>query len=126
MKKNDIIIIALFVIIAVISGVWFMFSSNSKSQTKYVEIYVDNVLYKKIELTSNMKEQTFTVNTKYGWNIVHIANGKVNVKDADCPDKICVKSGYIDKPGQSIVCLPHKMVVEIKGQSKDAVDGVVF
>lgn len=35
------------------------------------------------------------------------------MKEADCPDKYCVKQGEINKIRQNIVCLPHKIVVEI-------------
>lgn len=125
MKRNDVIIIVSFVLIAVISAVWFAISMNNKSKTKYVEVYVDNTPYKSVKFSDNMPEQTFTVQTKYGWNTVHIANGKVNVENANCRDKICVKSGYISKTGQSIVCLPHKMIVEIKGNGENEIDDVV-
>ena len=41
-----------------------------------------------------------------GSNTVVIENGTVYMKDADCPDKLCEKT---------IVCLPHRVVVEIQG-----------
>jgi hypothetical protein len=37
------------------------------------------------------------------------------MKDADCPDKLCEKTGKISKNGETIVCLPHRVVVEIQG-----------
>ena len=39
--------------------------------------------------------------------------------DADCPDKLCVKTGRISKTGETIVCLPHRVVVEIIGAAAD-------
>ena len=41
------------------------------------------------------------------------------MEDADCPDKVCVKTGKIKKPGQTIVCLPHRTVIEITGDNAD-------
>ena len=50
-----------------------------------------------------------------GSNTVVIENGTVYMKDADCPDKLCEKTGKISKNGETIVCLPHRVVVEIQG-----------
>ena len=41
-------------------------------------------------------------------------DGSVTVQDADCPDKICEKHRAINRTGETIICLPHKLVVEIK------------
>ena len=48
---------------------------------------------------------------------VHIESGKVWVTDADCHDKICEHTGVISRAGESIVCLPHGIVISINGQS---------
>ena len=41
------------------------------------------------------------------------------MEDADCPDKVCVKTGKIKSPGQTVVCLPHRVVIEITGDNAD-------
>ena len=43
----------------------------------------------------------------------------IGIIDADCRDKICIKSGFISKPGQLSVCLPHKLMVEIKSNDTE-------
>lgn len=46
--------------------------------------------------------------------------------DADCGDKTCVKTGSIKETGQSIVCLPHRLVITITDSSSDsAPDAIV-
>lgn len=47
-------------------------------------------------------------------NEVDIQDGQVFVSSASCPDQICVHQGKISKKGETIVCLPHKLVIEIK------------
>ena len=47
------------------------------------------------------------------YNLLVIKDGAAEVIDADCPDKLCVNMGEIRYSGQSIICLPHKTVVEI-------------
>ena len=57
-----------------------------------------------------------------GSNILVIQGGSAWMEDADCPDKLCVKMGKISRTGQSIVCLPHKVTVEITGAGSPDVD----
>ena len=44
------------------------------------------------------------------------------VSESDCPNQDCVRSGVISKSGQSIVCLPARIVIELRGGSGDGVD----
>ena len=52
-----------------------------------------------------------------------IRDGKADVTEADCPDKLCVLQGKISRSGQTIICLPNKTMVTIKG-GKSEYDGV--
>lgn len=58
-----------------------------------------------------------------GHNKVVIADGEVCMEETDCPDKLCISQGKISKPGQTIICLPNKVMVTIKG-GKSEYDGV--
>ena len=55
-----------------------------------------------------------------GGNIIVVEAGKVSMQAADCPDGLCVGQGTIEKTGQSIICLPNKLLVHIDGQASDA------
>lgn len=48
-------------------------------------------------------------------NTIEIADGQVRMIYADCPDKVCMRTGAISEGGQSIVCAPHRVVVSITG-----------
>ena len=48
-------------------------------------------------------------------NTLVINGGKASIVSADCPDKLCVHQQEISKAGESIICLPHKLVVRIEG-----------
>ena len=58
-----------------------------------------------------------------GTNKVRIEHNGVYMENANCPDKLCVHQGRISKTGQSIICLPNKIIVEIVGKKPD-VDAV--
>ena len=49
-----------------------------------------------------------------GVNILTIKNKTVSITDADCPDKLCVKTGSIKSINETIICLPHRVVVRIR------------
>lgn len=126
MKKLDyIVIIGLIIVSLLSSGIILYSSAKNKYQSQYVEISVKGKLYKKITFNSST-EETIDIKTNLGENIVRISKGKVKILDADCPDKVCVKDGYIYKPGQLLVCLPHKVVVEIKGIKNAETDDVAY
>lgn len=57
-------------------------------------------------------------------NVIVIEDGSAFMKDADCPDKLCMRQGAISRDGQTIVCLPHKLVVEVTGGEKEAYDSI--
>ena len=48
-------------------------------------------------------------------NIVSIEDKKVSMKYSDCRNQICVHTGEITRPGDTIVCLPNYVIVEITG-----------
>ena len=91
----------------------------SPSQAQYAEIYSNGKLVQTVDLRI---DQTFTVRSERGTNIITVAGGKIAVTEADCPDGYCMARGYCSG-GAQIVCLPNRLVLEFVGQQ--AVDTVV-
>jgi hypothetical protein len=60
------------------------------------------------------EDSTHVIETSLGFNTVRIVEGKVCVESADCPNQNCVQQGAISEPGQTVVCLPHKLVIAIE------------
>lgn len=70
----------------------------------------------------SLEEETrYRVETDGHYNVVCIKNGTVFIEEADCKNQLCVRHGAIQYAGQSIICLPHSLVVEITGDGLDAV-----
>lgn len=59
-----------------------------------------------------------------GYNLILISNSEVRVTDADCPDKLCIRQREISRNGESIICLPHKLVVMIESPEESDLDAV--
>ncbi len=83
--------------------------SNSKPGGN-VTVSIDGEVVETLPLD---KDTEYAVNTDMGMNIIVIKDGVVSVSNADCPDKICVEHAPIDSEGETIICLPHKLVIEI-------------
>jgi hypothetical protein len=62
-----------------------------------------------------------------GHMMLEVKDGRLRVKESDCPRRICLHTGWIQHPGETIVCLPNKMVIEIDSSgSSPRVDAVVY
>ena len=121
LKRRDAALLILIVIAAAVIGTAMWFMRNSKQADK-VTIKVDgNVIYSEALSRDN---EINVDGFDGGHNTVVIKGGKVSVTDADCPDKVCMNTGEIDSVGQTIVCMPHRVVVEIEGSAQE-VDSVV-
>ena len=51
------------------------------------------------------------------YNVVVISGSTVSVTEASCKNRVCVKHGAISRPGESIVCLPNRLIVRIENGS---------
>ncbi|MBU5455443.1 NusG domain II-containing protein [Keratinibaculum paraultunense] len=114
MTKGDKYLIVFIIIISLLSLVYVNKSALNYNK-KYISIQVDGKEIKKIIFDKNIIGKTIPIKTEFGYNLIEIGDEKVRVIEADCPDKLDVKQGYISKVGEVIVCLPNKLVIEIKG-----------
>ena len=100
-SRADILLIVGIMILA-IAGL-FVWKKLQKPGA-YVDIMIDGDSVKTLQLD---QDTSYEVKQQTGVNTVV-------VQDADCPDKICEKHRAISQTGETIICLPHKLVVEIK------------
>ena len=68
------------------------------------------------------EEISVTIESPTGYNTLVIKDGMADVTDADCPDKLCVHQHSISYDGETIVCLPNKLVVKIVSETEADVD----
>ena len=88
-------------------------------------ISVDGQIVREIDLTAVTGEMSFTVEALGGTNTVTVRPGGICVSEADCPDQVCVRQGWLEGGAVPIVCLPHRLVISlVSGGSGDAVDAV--
>ena len=100
-------------------GIW-LFISNVSSQSLVVGIYKDGSLVEKIDLNSVTGEREITLSGDLGDNVILVSNGRIEMKSADCPDKICVEHGELKSSSSPIVCLPNKVVIKFEENTDGA------
>lgn len=109
--KYDITILLIIILIIFIS---FMF--QKKTSGTYVKITFHHEEYGIYDLSV---DKTININNE---NIVQINDGEVYMKKATCSDQICIQQGHISQSGASIICLPHELIIEIKGKEGELDD----
>ena len=118
-KKWDIIIIIVLLVISFIPEIIFGFGMKKNYNRTYAEITVAGKVYKKIPLSEHRGEDIIDIKTKFGYNKVIVKDQSISISESDCPDKVCMAPGYISKRGDSLVCLPHRLMIEIKGDQNE-------
>lgn len=119
LTRGDKVLLAAVVGVALL-GLLVVHGLRPAAGNRHVVIQVNGQVYKKLPLSGI--ETQITVTVPGGYNIVEISGGRVRVRDADCPDKLCVATGRIAAPPQQIVCLPHRVVVKVVTEAADVDD----
>ena len=117
MKKMDLILVFTVLVLAI--GGLLVYNMLGKKEAGRVVVEVDGEVFGEYKLFEN---QEVLINET---NILLIENGVVNMYEANCPDQICVKHVPISKNGETIVCLPNKVVVTVKEAATGELDAVV-
>lgn len=126
MKRGDIILIGVVIVAALAFMVpkW-LFQNSSENlhngENLVAVITVNGEHYKSVELTD--KEQEIKITTADGhYNLLKVHDHGIEMIDADCPDKVCLTFGFVNRNGDTIVCLPHRVLVEIVSPSGEEGD----
>lgn len=121
-KRWDIIIICLLVLVSFLPlGVFSYVQAehSAGSGARVAVISVDSKKVRQVMLSGDIKTERFDVRGNDGdINTLEVKDGRIRIKSANCPDQICVRTGFISKPGETIVCLPHRLVVEIQSEDR--------
>lgn len=116
-KKYIAALVSLLVIAAAGIVIWFVMK-NARRVEPMAEIFQDGKLLRTISLSENTE---FTIECPEGFNTITLKDGAIMVSAADCPDRVCVKTGAISGGAVPIVCLPHRLEIRVvNGNGHDA------
>ncbi|MBP1744583.1 MAG: hypothetical protein H6Q58_1561 [Firmicutes bacterium] len=125
MKKGDKIAAIVIALIVVISSIGVLVFMNMSGSSHHIaEIKQDGKVIRTIDLDQVESSEEIRIAYEDEYNIIRVEKGRIRIIDSDCPDKLCVKTGWITEPGQSVICLPHKLIIKIQGGSREIDENV--
>ena len=86
------------------------------SSTRAV-IKAQGKIVREVDLSDRGGRSIFVVNGRVGPSTLEVEGKRIRMKEANCPDKICVRQGWIENPGESIVCIPGEILIRIEGMA---------
>lgn len=117
-KRWDFIIVFFLILLSFLPIFIFQGVQREREMESSINvavISVNNEEIKRILLEEQSDPLIFDVEDEDGdVNTIEVRDGKIRIKAANCNDQVCVRTGYIQKPGETIVCLPHKLIIEIQ------------
>lgn len=114
-KIGDIIIIALLVILSFVPLVIFTYqNASANGDNMHIVISSNGEVVHEMELKNDHTREIYEFADDDGHRNTIVREGlNVYISDANCRDLLCVQQGHISDPGETIVCLPNRILVEI-------------
>lgn len=116
--KYDIIIILFLLAVALILLAPKLFSNEKLTAT----IYQNGEAVRTVNLSETEKEYEI----KLDGATILVEKNRISFKDADCPDKLCVKCGKLTRAGDTAVCVPTATVITVYSNGEKQVDAVSY
>ncbi|EOR22301.1 NusG domain II-containing protein [Cytobacillus oceanisediminis] len=121
-KPFDIIMVVLLLVISFVPmAVFAMSQSKEEEGNKVIAIITqDGKVIREVELTGHTENEQFMIKGKgKQYNLIEVENEQIRIKEDNSPDQIGVKMGWKGIPGQTIICLPHKVLIEIVAEKPE-------
>lgn len=121
MKKNDVILAVGLMVLALAAFAGISLYSVRTTKEAEAVVYLDGKEQGRYPLG---QEQVIKIPAgDGGYNILEIREGEADITEASCPDKICVDQRPVKHQGESLVCLPNRVVVEVENGGEPELDG---
>jgi hypothetical protein len=124
-RKPDIIFI--FMILTAAAVIWLVLSFVPPPAGGTISVTIDGQAYGRYDLREAGPERTIALpGAGGGYNLLVISERGASVREADCPDRLCVGQRAVSRQGECIICLPHKLVIRVEGGQEGAPDGITY
>ena len=111
--KNDVIFIAVLLLVSFSVGL-FVFLSGEDGDC--VVVSVDKQEYGTYPLSKDVRVEIHSGEAGQNLNVLVIKDGVAYVESASCPDGICSSHRPISREGESIVCLPNRVIITVRAE----------
>ena len=121
-RADKTLIISVLLVGLVMYFVMPLFQATGLQKTQAI-IKMEGQIVKTVPLAEN-ESSRFTLQGKNGPFTVETQAGRIRIVESTCPDKFCVKRGWISSPGESIICVPYEVIIYFDTESPvDAITG---
>ncbi len=122
MKPGDIVLLLFLVVLSFLPVIIFSYA-NATSGVEFntAVVSVDGEELHRFELKDDGEREVYTYSDGHGHENHIVREGTVvYMVEASCPDQLCVRQGEVKQVGETIVCLPHRLLVEVNSDNPDA------
>ena len=123
MTRADFLIGAAALLASAVGFAWLKWRPIQQTAVLEMIVFKHNQVVLRC-LLSDSGEDIWTFGEPGGQNKVQRIGRRVRVLQADCPDQLCVRQGWIEKAGDQLLCIPNRLLVEIRSKGADVIDTV--
>lgn len=98
-------------------------TNNGSGTPLTAEISVSGNSVAKVDLSNPPAGHLINISGPLGTSVAEVKQGAIRMLSSPCPDKVCVNMGWINRPGQSVVCVPNRVIIRIIS-GKSPVDSI--
>ncbi|AIS58848.1 Uncharacterized protein conserved in bacteria [Listeria ivanovii subsp. londoniensis] len=123
-RPFDFVIIVILILGSFLPLILFTVAEAKTAGDEVVAIVSQNgIVIREVTLTGHEGNEQFKIKGKgTQYNLMEVDDERIRIKEDNSPDQVGVMMGWKSKPGDTIVCLPHKVFVEIKSTNKESND----
>ena len=117
------IVFAVAVLLAACFAVGGSATAGTHGERTKAIVSRDGAVVQTIDLGNTDEFDILLFEDDRGSNLIELDGGRIRVADADCPDRTCVRTGWIERPGQIIACVPHGLTIIIDREGEGTPNG---
>lgn len=117
-RPYDFVIIGLSILLSLTPNILtaYVYGNQSSNQTLVAIVKINGQEVDRFELEEGSEQEIKTYHPNPGqYNIIEKNGKQIRIKEDNSPDQVGVKTGWISRPGQTVICLPHGLIIEILG-----------
>jgi len=111
LSRGDKVLIGILLVLS-LAGLFLIRSIIPSADVAAIE--VDGRPICRLDLSVDTRR---TVQGPLGETVIEVRGGRIRIAESPCPHQICVRTGWIDRAGCMIVCLPNRVVVRVEGEA---------
>lgn len=117
--KHDIVFLSVIILVAFL--IWTGYRLANQGSGRMVIVIQDGEV---VGIYPLSEEKIAIISYEENeYNLLQISGGSAYMLEADCPDQICVNHTPVSRNGESIICLPHKLVIQISSEAEASEEG---